>query len=63
MYTLPLIQKSQILCKILSITPIKGKTEAGDKDAAELQALSTSTEVDVDLREPLLEIIKSQGNP
>ena len=63
MYILPFIQKSQILCKILSITPIKGKTEAGDKDAAELQALPTSTEVDVDLREPLLETIESQANP
>ena len=62
MYTLPLIQKSQILCKILSITPIKGKTTAGDKDASELQARPTSTEVDVDLREPLLEITESQAN-
>ena len=57
------IQKSQILCKILSITPVKDKTTAGDKDAAELQALPTSTEVDVDLREPLLEITESQANP
>ena len=63
MYILPFIQKSQILCKILSITPIKGKTEAGDKDAAELQALPTSTEVDVDLHKPPLETIESQTNP
>ena len=47
----------------LSITPIKGKTEAGEKDAAELQAFPTSTEVDVDLCEPLLEITESQANP
>ena len=61
MHTLPLIQKSQTLCKILRITPIKGKTTAGDKDAAELQALPTSTKIDVDLCEPLLEITESQA--
>ena len=55
-HMLPLIQKSQILSKILRNTPVKGKTTAGNKDTAELQALPTSTEVDVDLREPLLEI-------
>ena len=31
------------------------------KDAAELQALPTSTEIDVDLREPLLESNESQA--
>ena len=58
----PSIQKSLLLSKILRITPIKGKTVAArDKDTAELQALPTSTEVDVDLREPLLEIAESQA--
>ena len=55
-HMLPLIQKSLLLSKILRITQVKGKITAGDKDAAELQALPTSTEIDVDLREPLLEI-------
>ena len=61
MYMLPFIQKSILLSKILRITPVKDQTRAGDKDAAELQALPTSTEIDVDLREPLLEIIESQA--
>ena len=57
----PFIQKSLLLSKILRITPVtKDKTTTGDKDAAELHALPTSTEVDVDLREPLLEISESQ---
>ena len=55
-----LIQKSPLLSKILRITPVKDETTAGNSNAAELQALPTSTEVDVDLREPLLEIIESQ---
>ena len=61
-HVFPFIEKSLLLSKILRITPIiKGKTVAArDKDAAELQALPTSTEVDVDLREPLLEITESQ---
>ena len=59
MYMLPFIQKSPLLSKILRITPVKDQTRAGDKDAAELQALPTSTEINVDLREPLLEITKS----
>ena len=57
MYMLPFIQNSLLLSKILRITPVKDQTiaRAGDKDATELQALPTSTEIDVDLREPLLE--------
>ena len=58
---LPFVQKSLLLSKILRITPVKAQTRAGDKDAAELQALPTSTEIDVDLREPLLEIAESQA--
>ena len=61
MYMLPFIQKSLLLSKILRTTPVKDQTRAGDKDAAELQALPTSTEIDVDLREPLLEITGSQA--
>ena len=61
MHMLPFIQKSLLLSKILRITPVKDQTRAGDKDAAELQALPTSTEIDVDLREPLLEITESQA--
>ena len=60
-YMLPFIQKSLLLSKILRITPVKDQTRAGDKDAAELQALPTSTEIDVDLREPLLEVTESQA--
>ena len=61
MHMLPFIQKSLLLSKILRITPVKDQTRAGDKDAAELQALPTSTEVDIDLREPLLESTESQA--
>ena len=61
MHILPFIQKSLLLSKILRITPVKDQTRAGDKDAAELQALPTSTEIDVNLREPLLEINESQA--
>ena len=60
-HMLPFIQKSLLLSKILRITPVKNKTTAGDKDTAELHTLPTSTEVDVDLREPLLEINESQA--
>ena len=60
-YMLPFIQKSSLLSKILRITPVQDQTRAGDKDAAELQVLPTSTEIDVDLREPLLEITESQA--
>ena len=60
-YMLPFIQKSLLLSKILRITPVKDQTRAGDKNTAELQALPTSTEIDVDLREPLLEITESQA--
>ena len=63
LYMLPFIQKSLLLSKILRITPVKDQTRAGDKDAAELQALPTSTEINVDLREPLLEITESQAAP
>ena len=60
---LPFTQKSLLFRKILRITPgpVKDKTTARDEDAAELQALPKSTEVDIDLREPLLEIIESQA--
>ena len=58
---LPFIQKSLLLSKILRITPVKDETTAGDKDATELNALPTSTEIDVDLREPLLEMSESQA--
>ena len=37
------------------MTPVKDETTAGDKNT-ELLALPTTTEIDVDLREPLLEI-------
>ena len=60
-YMLSFIQKSLLLSRILRITPVKDQTRAGDKDAAELQALPTSTEIDVDLREPLLDITESQA--
>ena len=63
-YMLLLIRKkSLLLSKILRITPVKDQTRAGDKDAAELQALPTSNEIDIDLREPLLEITESQTAP
>jgi hypothetical protein len=58
---LPFFQKYLLLSKILRITPVNDQTRAGDKDIAELQALPTSTEIDVDLREPLLEITESQA--
>ena len=63
MHMLPFIHDSVLLSKILRITPVnyKDQTRAGDKDAAELQALPTSTEIDVDLREPLLDITESQA--
>ena len=62
-YMFPFIKKSLLLSKILRITPVKDQTRAGDKDAAELLALPTSTEINVDLREPLLEISESQAAP
>ena len=58
---LPFIQISLLLSKILRITPAKDQTRAEDKDATELQALPTSTEINIDLREPLLEITESQA--
>ena len=45
----------------LRITLVKDKTTTGDKDTAKLHTLPTSTEIDVDLCEPLLEITKSQA--
>ena len=60
-YMLPFIQISLLLSKILRITPAKDQTRAGDKDATELQALPTSTEINIDLREPLLEVTESQA--
>ena len=61
MYMLPFIQKSLLLSKILRITPVKDQTRAGNKDTAELPALPTSTEIDIDLREPLLDITDSES--
>ena len=54
-HVLPFIRKSLFLSTILRTTPVKDETTAGDKNT-ELLALPTSTEIDVDLREPLLEI-------
>jgi hypothetical protein len=61
LHMFPFIQKSLLLSKILRNTPVKDQTRTGGKDAAELQALPTSTEIDVNLREPLLEITESQA--
>ena len=63
MYMLPFIPDSLLLSKILEITQVKDQiiARAGDKDATELQALPTSTEIDVDLRELLLEVTESQA--
>ena len=61
-HMLPIIQKSLLFSTILSITPVtEDQTTSGAKDTAELCALPTSTEVDVDLREPLLEVTESQA--
>ena len=60
-HLLPFIQKSILFSKILRITPAtKDKNIKRDEDAAELHTLPTSTEIDVDLREPLLDIFESQ---
>ena len=61
MYMLSFIQKSLLLSKILSITPVKDQTRARDRNAAELQTLPTFTEIDVGLRESLLETAESQA--
>ena len=60
-HMLPFIQNSLLLSKILRITPVKDKNITGVKEVAELHALPTFTEVDVDLRESLLEITASQA--
>ena len=61
-HMLPFIQKSLLLSKILRTTPVtKDKATARNKNAAELRALPTSTEIDIDLRESLIEIIESQA--
>ena len=61
-HILPFIKKSLLLSTFLRITPVvKDQTTAEDKEAAELYTLPTSTEVDVDLREPLLEVPDSQA--
>ena len=57
----PFIQKSLLLSKTLMVTPVRDKTTTEDNEATELHTLPTSTEVDVDLREPLLEITESQA--
>ena len=60
-HMLPFIQKSLLVSTLLRITPIaKDQTTAEDKET-ELHTLPTSTEVDVDLREPLLEVTESQA--
>ena len=57
-HMLSFIKKSLLLIKIFRITPAtKGKTT----EAAEPHILPTSTEIDVDLHEPLLEITESQA--
>ena len=56
----PFLKKSLLLSKILRITP-DNTTNTGDKNTAELHTLPTSTEINVDLREPLLEITESQA--
>ena len=45
LYMLPFIQKSLLLSKIFRIIPVKDLIRAGEKDATELQALPTSTEI------------------
>ena len=60
-HMLPVIQKSLLFSKILRITPVtENKNIKRDENAAELHTLPTSTEIDVDLREPLLDISESQ---
>ena len=64
MYIIPFIQKSLLLSKVFrtAAAPFKDtQTTEGDRNAAELQTLPTSTEIDVDLREPLLEITESHA--
>ena len=61
MHVLPFIKRSQLLTTILRIKPDKITTGNNFKDTAELHALPTSTKIDVDLREPLLEITESQA--
>ena len=61
-HNLPFIKKSLLLSTLLRITPVvKDQTTVEDKEAAELYTPPTSTEVDVDLREPLLEVPDSQA--
>ena len=60
-HMLPFIQKSLLLSTILRITPVKDETTAGDRKNTELHTLPTSTEIGVDLREPLLEITESHA--
>ena len=61
-HILPLIKTSQLLTTIIRSAPVKPEnTAAGGMEAAELHTLPTSTEIDVDLREPLLEITESQA--
>ena len=60
MHIIPFIQKSLLLSKIFRTAPVKDmQTTGGDRNVAELQTLPTSTEIEVDLREPLLEITAS----
>ena len=64
MHIIPIIQKSLLLSKVFRTAPVKDmQTTEGDRirNAAELQAFPTSTEIDIDLREPLLEITESHA--
>ena len=62
MHIIPFIQKSLLFSKVFRTAPVKDmQTTERNRNAAELQTLPTSTEIDVDLREPLLEITESHA--
>ena len=62
MHIIPFIQKSLLLSKVFRTAPVKDtQTTEGNRNAAELQTLPPSTEIDVDLCEPLLEITESHA--
>ena len=64
-HVLPLIQRFYLLSKLFRFTSaVKRKPTQGDKNTTELSALPivTSTEIDVDLREPLIEITDSHAS-
>ena len=55
------IKKFQSLTTIIRIAPVQDNTTMEGGETAELHALPTFTEVDVDLREPLLEVTESHA--